>query len=186
LEQGSHCSSCQSKSLSSIFGKHGLEKYQDILTIPPIHQQKQDNEDNDYDIPDFANIFGVFLLLNDSLTQLDNAWTRLYRGITLARLRAFQPALNDLQIAKEKFTSIGANEKLLLTERAIHQVTLWQQGNHDILEPKNQERDLNKDTLLALLPFVQQHNLVDKTVAYWKQLSTLYLTISISTTRCIY
>lgn len=159
--------------------KHDLEEYQDILTIPPILQQEEDdedNEDNDYDIPDFKNIFGVFLLLNDSLTQLDNAWTRLYRGITLARLRAFQPALNDLQIAKKKFTSIGANEKLLLTERAIHQVTLWQQGNNYIPEPKNQERDLNKDTLLALLPFVQQHNLVDKTVAYWKQLSTLYLT----------
>jgi hypothetical protein len=134
-------------------GKHDLEKYQDILTVPPIQQPKKDNKNGDkidtlessqtvtsidYDIPNFSQSLGFFISLNQSLTQSDNAWTRLYRGISLARLRAFQPALDDLQMAREKFNRIGADEKRLLTERAIHQVILWQQGHGEIVESECQ------------------------------------------------
>lgn len=55
-----------------------------------------------FDVP-----LGALRRLDESVALHDNPWSRFYRGLALAQLRAFDPALEDLGSAKEEFRRAG-------------------------------------------------------------------------------
>jgi len=98
-----------------IKGKALLDGNACTLAYPEVIIDGKDGNDGGQRCDDrYEELLSAVDALESSLQTVQSGWSLLYRGIGHARLRAFGPALSDLESAKRVLSKAGAHRASLL------------------------------------------------------------------------
>jgi hypothetical protein len=95
-------------------GKAELEQDPCIARQPVGSVSSPSSTASDTQCTNLGRSINAIEFLEESFSVLPNAWTRLYRGIGYARLRAFTPAERELSSAEKQLRHIGVEFRAIM------------------------------------------------------------------------
>lgn len=112
-----------------VAGKEALESDDFFCFLPPsfglVWPLRPEDEVETSSEAEYKHALQVLDLLDRSLALEETRWTRLYRGLALSRIRAFQPAVEDVRSAYEDFRHAGEYAYGEVAARALELIERW-------------------------------------------------------------